>query len=89
MKKLVAIIVLQLFLFSVRAGSIMEIQQQKSPVDTGIIKDPIEEEIIAEVIKTKAPPQKEKIQYFSQVTKYGFKNSCKTIITTNFFINLC
>ena len=52
----------------------MEIQQQKSPVDTGIIKDPIEEEIIAEVIKTKAPPQKEKIQYFSQVTKYGFKN---------------
>ena len=74
MKKLVAIIVLQLFLFSVRAGSIMEIQQQTSPVDTGIIKDPIEEEIIAEVIKTKAPPQKEKIQYFSQVTKYGFKN---------------
>ena len=74
MKKLVAIIVLQLFLFSVRAGSIMEIQQQTSPVDTGVIKDPIEEEIIAEVIKTKAPPQKEKIQYFSQVTKYGFKN---------------
>ncbi|MBK8494332.1 MAG: hypothetical protein IPL50_04390 [Chitinophagaceae bacterium] len=26
------------------------------------------------MIKTKAPPEKEKVQYFSQVTKYGFKN---------------
>jgi membrane-bound lytic murein transglycosylase D len=74
MKKLFSIIVLQLFLLSVKAGTVMEIQQQPSPVDTGIIKDPIEEAIIAEVIKTKAPPQKEKVQYFSQVTKYGFKN---------------
>ncbi len=74
MKKLFSIIVLQLLLLSVRAGTVMEIQQQNILVDTGIIKNPIEEEIIAEVIKTKAPPQKEKIQYFSQVTKYGFKN---------------
>ena len=74
MKKLLFISALQLFLFSATAGNITDIQQQPVIVDTGIIKDPIEEEIIAEVIKTKAPPVKEKVQYFSQVTKYGFKN---------------
>ena len=74
MKQLLFIFFLQLFLLSVKAGDITDIQQQKVTADTGIIKDPIEEEIIAEVIKTKAPPQKEKVQYFSQVTKYGFKN---------------
>lgn len=52
----------------------MHLQQVQTPVDTSIIKDPVEEEIIAEVLKTKVPPQKEKVQYFSQVTKYGFKN---------------
>lgn len=51
----------------------MEMQQTPS-TDTGIVDDPVEDEIISEVIKTKAPPQKEKVQYFSQVTKYGFKN---------------
>ncbi len=29
---------------------------------------------IDEVVKAKAPPTKDKVQYFSQVTKYGFKN---------------
>jgi membrane-bound lytic murein transglycosylase D len=75
MKQIFSIFILQLLLITVKAGSFMEIQQQPNVVaDTGIIVDPIEEEIIAEVIKTKAPPQKEKVQYFSQVTKYGFKN---------------
>lgn len=48
--------------------------EEQAPADTTITMGPVEEEIIAEVIKTKAPPQKEKVQYFSQVTKYGFKN---------------
>lgn len=48
--------------------------EQLPVIDTNVVSDPVEEEIIAEVIKTKAPPQKEKVQYFSQVTKYGFKN---------------
>ncbi len=52
----------------------MTIQQAQIPVDTSIINDPVEDEIIDEVILRKAPPQKEKVQYFSQVTKYGFKN---------------
>ncbi len=30
--------------------------------------------IIEEVIKTRSAPKKEKVQYFNQVTRYGFKN---------------
>lgn len=46
---------------------------QVSQADTSI-NEPAEDSLIAEVLKTKTPPQKEKVQYFSQVTKYGFKN---------------
>lgn len=74
MKKLFSILVLHLLLLTVKAGGLMHLQEVQTPVDTSIIKDPVEEEIIAEVLKTKVPPQKEKVQYFSQVTKYGFKN---------------
>lgn len=74
MNKLLFIFWLQTIFLAAKAGSIPDILQQQTPADTGIIKDPVEDEIIAEVIKTKAPPQKEKVQYFSQVTKYGFKN---------------
>ena len=63
-----------MLLLSVKAGSIMDMQQPPKIVDTSIVTEPEEEEIIDEVIKTKAPPSKEKIQYFSQVTQYGFKN---------------
>ncbi len=34
-------------------------------------------ETIEEVIKSKTPPKKEKVQYVNQVTKYGFKNLFK------------
>jgi membrane-bound lytic murein transglycosylase D len=74
MKQLFFLLILQLVLLDVKAGSSLEIQQQENTADTTIKNDPLEEEIIAEVIKTKAPPEKEKVQYFSQVTKYGFKN---------------
>ena len=45
-----------------------------------IVKDTIPENIfkenklIEEVLKTRTIPKKEKVQYFNQVTKYGFKN---------------
>ncbi len=40
-----------------------------------IIKDSAkEDEIINEIISTKKIPQKDKVQYFSQLTRYGFKN---------------
>lgn len=33
-----------------------------------------EDALISEVVKSKTAPKKDKVQYFSQVTKYGFKN---------------
>jgi membrane-bound lytic murein transglycosylase D len=40
-------------------------------------KDQQEDKAIDDVIKSSTPPKKEKVQYFSQVTKYGFKNLFK------------
>ncbi len=75
MKKIFFITGLCFSLLSAKAGSMHDLfLQQKAGADTSIIKDPAEDSIIAEVLKTKTPPQKEKIQYFSQVTRYGFKN---------------
>ncbi len=75
MKHLLLMSILYIILLQVKAGSVaLYYIPQEAPADTNIIKDPVEEEIIAEVLKTKTPPQKEKVQYFSQVTKYGFKN---------------
>jgi membrane-bound lytic murein transglycosylase D len=39
--------------------------------------DPEETKAIEEVVKSPAPPKKEKVQYFNQITKYGFKNLFK------------
>ncbi len=53
---------------------------QQSPALQKIIKDTVpenlakEDELIEEVIKTRTLPKKEKVEYFNQVTKYGFKN---------------
>jgi membrane-bound lytic murein transglycosylase D len=48
--------------------------QNNLPPDT-TAKDTLEENAaIDEVIQTRTAPKKEKIQYVSQVTKYGFKN---------------
>lgn len=76
MKKILFItIIIPLFTLPEKALGITDMLfQQKTEVDTVIKIDPAEDSIIEEVLKTKAPPQKEKVQYFSQVTKYGFKN---------------
>ncbi len=74
MKQLLFIFSFQLLLLWIKAENIIDIQQQQVIVDTSIINDPVEEKIIAEVIKTKLPPKEEKVQYISQTTKYGFKN---------------
>jgi membrane-bound lytic murein transglycosylase D len=47
---------------------------QQPLVDTTVEDEVKEDELIEEVLKTRTAPQKEKIKYFSQVTKYGFKN---------------
>ena len=74
MKRSFSIFFLQFLLLTVKGGSLICILQQPIVADTSIIVDPVEKEIIEEVIKTKAPPPAEKVQYVSQVTKYGFKN---------------
>jgi membrane-bound lytic murein transglycosylase D len=51
------------------------LQQQINEKDT-IIEEDIakEDKLIEEVVKSRTAPKKEKVQYFNQVTKYGFKN---------------
>ena len=49
----------------------------KSPADTTVKAVEPEEETIKEILKSSTLPKKEKIQYLSQETKYGFKNLFK------------
>lgn len=48
--------------------------QNSLPEDAAVKDTLVENAAIDEVIKTRTAPKKEKIQYVSQVTKYGFKN---------------
>lgn len=64
------------FLFLFKMGNAQTILKEV-PValkDTAMPIIKAEEEIIDEIIETKALPQKDKIQYFSKLTRYGFKN---------------
>ena len=45
--------------------------------DTPVIKNKEEDKVIEEVIESSKPVKKEKVEYLSQVTKYGFKNLFK------------
>ena len=51
----------------------------KNPLvkDTLVKPDEPEDETIDEILKSRELPKKEKIQYLSQETKYGFKNLFK------------
>lgn len=65
--------ILSLFLFQfLKAGVITGTQQQTA--DTAIVDEKKVDAAIDEVISSKKLPSKEKVQYFSQVTRYGFKN---------------
>jgi len=74
MKHFFSIWLLMLFLTGVKAGSIMDIQEPTITTDTTIVNEAEEDELIEDVLKRRTPPPKEKVQYVSQVTKYGFKN---------------
>ncbi|MEO7523350.1 MAG: lytic transglycosylase domain-containing protein [Ferruginibacter sp.] len=50
------------------------LQNSGSTRDTVIENVEKEDKVIEEVIQAKKTPQKEKIQYLSQLTRYGFKN---------------
>lgn len=49
-------------------------EKEQALKDTSIEPVPEEDKLIDEVVSAAATPSKEKVQYFSQVTKYGFKN---------------
>lgn len=78
MKLLLYILLFSSISFAANARTMWNNENERSleqaPVDTSFVDTTKENEIIEEVIKTKAPPKKEKVQYFSQVTKYGFRN---------------
>lgn len=76
MKKFLLIPVYYLLMLTASANT--SVLQQgiatQQPKDT-IAEDTVKEDIlIEEVVQSRAIPKKEKVQYFSQVTKYGFKN---------------
>src|ERR1051325_3795057 len=50
---------------------------QSVPDTTIKENDKEEDKAIEEVVKSPVPPKQEKVQFFSQVTKYGFKNLFK------------
>jgi len=78
MKRIILILFTVIILLpTTRAEVLLNINlqfEQAPQIDTFIKNKKIEAEIIDEVIKAKTPPAKDKVQYFSQVTKYGFKN---------------
>lgn len=71
MKK-ITITYLAFLLLATAAFGKAELQQP--PADIIVEDTSREDHLIDEVVKSKSLPQKEKVQYFSQVTKYGFKN---------------
>jgi membrane-bound lytic murein transglycosylase D len=73
MKQFLSFIFLIFLVHNVQAGKIMEMQQPQITADT-TINEAEEDELIEDVLKKRTPPPKEKVIYFSQVTKYGFKN---------------
>lgn len=50
---------------------------QQAPIDTTLKSADPEDEAIDEILQSRVLPKKEKIQYLSQETKYGFKNLFK------------
>ena len=65
------------FFFCVRGADIIQIKERETEIqiqDT-IIEDVVKEDsIIEQIIETKKTPEKDKVQYVSQLTRYGFKN---------------
>ncbi len=64
------------FIFSINIGFTQTVKKESHEVSVDTTKIVIkeEQEIIDEIIETKTLPQKDKIQYFSKLTRYGFKN---------------
>jgi membrane-bound lytic murein transglycosylase D len=78
MKKFFFILILSIFFQIVFIKNSQGKSCQQNIADTVIkVNDKQEDKAIDEVISSPTPPKKEKVEYFSQVTKYGFKNLFK------------
>ena len=64
------------FILSIYAGFTQTIVQKLPELraDTTLPAIKEEQDIIDEIIETKTAPRKDKVQYFSKLTRYGFKN---------------
>ncbi len=67
-------IILFLLLLCKTAAQAQPPLEKDTVVNEMVIDEKEEDELIDEVIKNRTPPKKDKVQYFSQVTRYGFKN---------------
>ena len=67
------------FLFTLQYGAVAKDFGDKDPLakDTALKPADPEDEAINEILKSRDLPRKEKIQYLSQETRYGFKNLFK------------
>jgi membrane-bound lytic murein transglycosylase D len=70
MKKIIIISIYFLCLLPIKTIA----QQNNALPDTVIKNEVAEDSIIDEIVVTKKAPIKDKVQYFSQLTRYGFKN---------------
>ena len=78
MNKFIKLLSLLFISQSLVAGSFMQNSDQLTfSSDTIRVKPSPENEIIEEVIESKTTVKKEKVEYLSQVTKYGFKDLFK------------
>lgn len=78
MNKLFLIFFLCILFLQVSASKSLCTIEKRIPLyvmqDTLIEDTAKQDELIEEVLKSRTVPKKEKVQYFNQVTKYGFKN---------------
>jgi membrane-bound lytic murein transglycosylase D len=78
MKKILSVFIIILGIFPASAGTAG--LDRKAPLFVQDVQDTLKEDvatedaIIEDIIETKKAPEKDKVQYFSQLTKYGFKN---------------
>lgn len=80
MKQLFSIFVSLLLLLDTKAGNNrLNIQQVTTIQDTTTENIVEEDAAIEDIIQARKAPQKEKVQYISQLTKYGFKNLFTTL----------
>lgn len=74
MKQIVFVLLTLALAYHSRGSVDLQTISAPAGIDTLAEPDSLEEALIEEVIETKQAPSKDKVQYISQLTRYGFKN---------------